>query len=112
MKHTPSIFEQGALAPVSHRMPAPLDSETRALLRGFIAPVLETSKDWSELSNRLRKKGYDVGFRQGHLVVINDTGTPLCTGSMLGVPLREIAARIGRPSVRATPDGLAGALQP
>ncbi|KMK65690.1 hypothetical protein [Puniceibacterium sp. IMCC21224] len=92
-------------------LPAPLDCETQALLRAFLTPIMEKARSWSDLSTLLRIKGYGIAFREGHLVLINaDTGTPLCTGATLGVPLRTLAARLGRPCVVAHRDGISGHL--
>ncbi len=91
-------------------LPAPLDCETNALLRLFLAPILETAPDWAGLAEALREKGYDLCFREGHLVILNDLGAALCTGSDIGVPMAQIAERIGRPCVRAHRDGHSGRL--
>ena len=55
-------------------LPAPLDCETNALLRLFLAPILETAPDWASLAEALGEKGYDLCFREGHLVILNDHG--------------------------------------
>lgn len=91
-------------------LPAPLDCETNALLRLFLAPILETAPDWAGLAKALAAKGYDLCFREGHLVILNDLGEALCTGSDIGVPMARIAARIGRPCVLAHRDGHSGTL--
>lgn len=95
---------------VTSAIPAPIDSETQALLRLFLAPILETASNWRELSDRLGSKGYGLGFRQGRLVILNDQGHAICTGRGLGVPLAAIAKRIGRPNIRAQTDGVSGIL--
>jgi hypothetical protein len=87
-----------------------LDCETLSLMRRFIAPILETAASWPEIADRLAEKGYGLGFREGHLVILNAEGVPLCTGRCLGVPLRRIAARIGRPCIRVDRSGQAGIL--
>lgn len=93
-------------------LPGPLDSETLALLRGFLSPILETAPSWDALQTRLMEKGYGIAFCEGHLVIANaETGKPICTGRSLGVPLKQISERIGRPCVRAHSDGHTGALR-
>ncbi len=92
-------------------LPNPMDCETRALLRLFLAPILETASTWTELAERLALKGFALTFRQGHLVILNEDGAPLCTGSDMGVPMAKIAARIGRASVRAHRGGATGTLR-
>lgn len=94
-------------------LPRPLDSETRALLCGFLTPILETAKSWDELESRLADKGFLIGFCAGRLVISNtSTGEPLCTGQSLGVPLRDLSARLGRPLVMVDKDGQTGRLRP
>ncbi len=89
----------------------PLDCETASLLRGFLLPVFETATGWPELRRRLVAKGYDIAFRDGHMVLINlETRQALCTGTVLGMPLRSLAARLGRPTVIAHRDGATGEL--
>lgn len=97
-------------SPKTSGLPRPLDSEALALLRLFLAPILEGAKTWQTLSEQLARKGFGLTFRRGHMVILNDTGEGLCTGSDLGVPLARLAERIGRPRVRAHRTGQAGEL--
>ena len=109
MKHDPQAIDPWADG--QRALPVCPDSETLALLRGFLTPLLEAAGSWTELSEQLQIKGYGLSFRQGHMVITNlATGQAICTGAMLGVPLREIAGRIGRPAVRANCDGQSGEL--
>ncbi|WP_240672106.1 hypothetical protein [Tropicibacter alexandrii] len=110
MRHQPDISAGWVDSTATHTLPAPLDSETRALLRLFLAPILETATSWEDLGQRLATKGYRLGFLSGHLVIRNEAGEAVCTGSGLGTPLAEIAARIGRPCVKAHPGGQSGEL--
>ncbi|WP_146584804.1 hypothetical protein [Puniceibacterium confluentis] len=88
-----------------------LDCETASLMRGFLLPIFETARDWSDLRQRLVSKGYDIAFRDGHMVLLNlDTREALCTGTVLGSPLRSLAARLGRAHVIANRDGATGEL--
>lgn len=97
-------------APRTAGLPRPLDSEALALLRLFLAPVLERAVSWPQLSEDLGRKGFRLTFRLGHLVILNDSGEGMCTGSDLGVPLARLAERIGRPCVQADRNGEAGEL--
>lgn len=97
-------------APLTSGLPRPLDSEALALLRLFLTPVLERALSWSQLSEDLAHKGFRLAFRRGHMVILNDSGEGMCTGSDLGVPLARLAERIGRPCVRANRTGEAGEL--
>jgi hypothetical protein len=110
MRHQPDDRAGWPKATAAGGLPAPLDSETNALLRLFLVPILETAPDWGTLARALAAKGYALCFREGHLVILNGLGEALCTGSALGVPMARIAARIGRPCVRAHRDGHSGEL--
>lgn len=111
MRHDP---DQGARWAHSTPIKGPLptcDCETLALLRGFLTPILETADSWDSLARGLRGKGFDLTFRAGHLVILRaETGEALCTGRALGVPLRSLSARIGKPCIRAHSGGGAGDL--
>jgi hypothetical protein len=96
--------------PVPHPA-AVLDCETASLLRGFLLPVFDAALNWADLRRRLVAKGYDIAFREGHMVLRNlETQQTLCTGTVLGAPLRSLAARLGRPTVIAHRDGASGEL--
>lgn len=79
-------------------LPIGLDCETMTLLRCFLMPIMETASDWCEMVNRFRAKGYGIGLRGDRLVVLNEAGEAICTGSSLGMPLVSIMRRIGPPS--------------
>ncbi|KHQ53076.1 MULTISPECIES: hypothetical protein [Mameliella] len=97
-------------APRTSGLPRPLDSEALSLLRLFLTPILERAASWQALHEQLCAKGFRLVFRRGHMVILNDTGEGLCTGSDLGVPLAALSARIGRPCVRAHRTGQTGEL--
>ncbi len=88
-------------------LPSPLDSETVMLLRTFLLRHFEQAQSWDDLRKRMRKKGYEIAFRAGHLVLINEQGDAICTGSMLGSPLAKLAQRLGRPKLRVDQNGAA-----
>ncbi len=111
MRHQTDATAGWETAKKTMGLPAPLDCESRALLRLFLAPILENASTWAALDDALRAKGYDLVFREGHLVILNDLGVPLCTGRDIGVPMAEIAARIGRPNVMSDRQGRSGALR-
>ena len=100
---------QTGMGPV---LPEPLDCETRALLHMALAPILEGASCWSDLAGALAKRGYELGFAMGHLVIRQGDGAPLCTGRAIGFPLCELAKRFGRPTVRADRGGALGRLAP
>ncbi|MGR3496476.1 hypothetical protein [Citreimonas sp.] len=92
-------------------LPEPLDSETLALLRAFLRPIVDAAGSWNDLALRLAARGYGMGFRDGRLVILDDAGLPVCTGACLGVPLRLLAGRLGRATIRADRDGRSGVLR-
>lgn len=110
MRHQTEQDAGWQAASLAGGLPAPLDCETRSLFRLFLAPILEHATSWFEIAEMLREKGYEMTFREGHLVILNDLGEALCTGSDIGVPMSRIAARIGRPCVLAHRDGHSGVL--
>ncbi|MDU8910099.1 hypothetical protein [Aestuariicoccus sp. MJ-SS9] len=97
--------------PANDPLPAPPDCETAALLRAFLTPILERASSWDDLTRGLAGKGYGIAFRAGHLVLLRlDTGAAVCTGQFLGVPLRSLSARLGRPCVKVHRGGRSGSL--
>ncbi|GGG69805.1 hypothetical protein GCM10011415_16620 [Salipiger pallidus] len=90
---------------------ANFDSETAALLRQALLPILEQAPDWPSLAAGLARKGYALGFRMGHMVIMSaETGAILGTGHGFGAPLASIARRIGRPVLRLGRDGCSASL--
>ncbi len=88
-----------------------IDSETACLLRSFMVPAINSARDWRDLHSTLERKGFTIAFRDGRLVFKSlDNGREICTGRFLGTPLRELAKRLGRPSIRAHVDGHTGSL--
>ncbi|MEQ5869496.1 hypothetical protein J4E08_06230 [Sagittula sp. NFXS13] len=98
-------------SPYKVGLPIPLDCETRAMLRLFLAPILQKSESWQDVAARLEERGYELGFCEGRMVVYNDIGQALCTGSDIGIPMSELSRRLGRPCIIAHPDGETGALR-
>jgi len=81
-----------------------LDSETAALLRAILRPLIAQSVSWPALMDALRHKGYGLAFRDGRLFLISyDTGKRVCSLRFLGSPLVDLVERLGRPIVRALP---------
>lgn len=91
-------------------LPIAPDSETLALLRAFLGPILEQAVSWTDLRDSLAAKGYGLAFRSGRLVILNTGGTPVCTGQMLGTPLRLLSSRLGRPVLTLEPGGTSATL--
>lgn len=92
-------------------LPARMDCETAALIRGFLRPIFDHAQSWADLAARLAARGYALGFLEGRLVVLSrEDGRALCTGRDLGAPLAELARRLGRPQLRTGRDGRSGRL--
>ncbi|PWE33633.1 hypothetical protein DDZ14_04830 [Maritimibacter sp. 55A14] len=85
-----------------------LDCETAALLRAHVLREFALADSWTSLADSLAAKGLRLGFRAGHMVLIHrGSEAVLCTGRFLGVPLTELAARLGRPVLRIVDDAAA-----
>ncbi len=77
-----------------------LDVETAAMLRAWLAPDIEAARSWEELSERLARKGFLVGFIDGRLSLIAEgSGVVLCSFRFLGHGFAELRNRLGRPHV-------------
>jgi hypothetical protein len=83
-----------------------IDSESAALFRAWVCPLLARAESWSGLAATLAARGYGLAIRDGRLVLIrHDSGECLCSLRFLGTSLRELAGRLGRPMVRPLPGG-------
>lgn len=92
----------------AHFNAAGLDCETAALLRATIRPAFEQSASWTALMDTLGEKGYRLAFRDGRLCVVEGTtDTRICGLRFLGLTLRELVRKLGRPIViaRTAADG-------
>jgi len=88
--------------------PARFDCETAVLLRAVIRPIFEQSSSWSGLIDRLTAKGYRLVFRGGTLCLTDSaSGVRICGLRFLGLSLRDLVGRIGRPFVVVHPGGRA-----
>ncbi|MCT4556728.1 MAG: hypothetical protein N4A61_01585 [Pelagimonas sp.] len=98
MHHPNDMQADQPISDPANLLPKQLDCETRALLRLFLNPILESAKDWPDLHQKLDEKGYRASFVQGRMVISNDRDLPVCTGRDLGVPLEAVLARLGAPT--------------
>jgi len=79
-----------------------LDAESSVSLRCFLSPDFVDSKNWSELIDRLRKKGFRLVFQNERLTLVNaQTDVTLCTCQFLGHSFGTLAAVFGKPCVLA-----------
>lgn len=79
------------------------DSETAALLRCALRPLFEQAQSWDMLSRGMLQRGYRMSFRNGRLCLIREAdGARICGLRFLGLELRDLVARLGRPVVRAS----------
>ncbi len=89
----------------------PLDSETAAMLRMVLRPVLDGATDWRGLSRALARKGYRLAFRDGRMLIVDGySDQAISTGAAIGAPLRALAERLGRPPLRLVDDGRSAVL--
>jgi len=78
------------------------DCETAVALRQIVAPLFSIATSWAELRNLLRGRGYDLGFEDGRLILLETTsGRQMCSCRFLGHPLMSLVARFGK--LRARP---------
>jgi len=98
-------------AAIPATLPNHLDCETAMLLRSFLVPLIDVAQDWADLQDALGSRGYDVTFREGHMVILDrSSSTALCTGRSLGRPLQSLVERFGRPCIKAHRGGISGDL--
>ena len=84
--------------------PAHFDCETAVLLRSVLLPVFDQANSWSQLIDILTPKGYRLMFRQGILCITDtQTGARVCGLQFLGLQMRDLVARLGRPCVVVHP---------
>ncbi len=82
----------------------PIDSESAALLRCWLQPLVARSASWEALTAALARRGYALAFRNGRLcLTLGPDGPCICSMRYLGASLRELSARLGRPAVRPLP---------
>ncbi|GAA6200585.1 hypothetical protein [Aquicoccus sp. SU-CL01552] len=82
----------------------PIDSETAALLRCWLQPLIARATSWEGLNHALARHGHALAFRGGRLCLIaGPEGTCICSMRFLGVGLKDLVARLGRPAVRPLP---------
>jgi len=82
----------------------PIDSESAALLRCWLLPLIARATSWEGLNRALARHGYVLAFRGGRLCLIScPDGTCICSMRFLGVGLKVLVARLGRPAVRPLP---------
>ncbi|MBE1282989.1 MAG: hypothetical protein GJ676_06730 [Rhodobacteraceae bacterium] len=101
----------GTAPQISHQKPfepAQYDCETAMLMRAVILPLFDHAISWSALVDALRGKGYGLAFRGGALCLTDqDTDTRVCGLRFLGLDMRDLVARLGRPFVVVNPGSTA-----
>ena len=103
------MFEDERLHAAAHQVA--MDSETACLLRSFLVPAINAARDWQELTVKLHDMGYDLSFRDGHLIFKRSAdGQEIGTGEFMGTPLRSLVSKMGRPCIRVHADGHTGSL--
>lgn len=80
------------------------DVESAILLRCLVLPAFEHAASWNDLVAALDSIGFGLAIEKGHLTLTEaDTGASICTGRFLGKPLVDMAAKLGKPVIRAHP---------
>jgi len=81
-----------------------IDSESAALLRCWVQPIIARAASWHALDSALALHGYALVFRRGRLCLAHrQNGACICSMRYLGTSLKELSARLGRPAVRPLP---------
>ncbi|WP_170527878.1 hypothetical protein [Ruegeria arenilitoris] len=79
-----------------------MDCETAALLRAVIRPLFAGAASWAGLASSLYEKGYQLTFQKGRLCLLdNSSGSRVCGLRFLGLELKDLVRRLGRPVVVA-----------
>lgn len=82
------------------------DVESAILLRSLVLPAFENAASWPQLIEALDGIGFGLAIENGHLTLTEaDTGASICTGRFLGMPLADMAQRLGKPVVRSLGEG-------
>lgn len=82
----------------------PIDSESAALLRCWLQPLIARATSWEALERALALHGYALAFRRGRLcLTLGSDGPCICSMRYLGSSLKELSLRLGRPAVRPLP---------
>lgn len=80
--------------------PAKFDCETASLLRAILLPLFAGAESWTDLIDRLEAKGYHPMFRDGQLCLTQQSdGARICGLRFLGLEMRTLVQRFGRPCV-------------
>lgn len=81
-----------------------IDSESAALLRSWLTPLVAACPSWEALDRALDLRGYLLVFRDGRACLTRQAdGGCICSMRFLGVGLTELTARLGRPALRPLP---------
>lgn len=82
----------------------PIDSESAALLRCWLHPLIARASSWEGLNRALARHGYALAFRDGRLCLTScPNGACICSMRFLGAGLKDLVTRLGRPAVRPLP---------
>lgn len=80
--------------------PARIDCETASLLRAVLLPIFDAARSWTDLIDQLEAKGYHPMFRGGELCLTKQSdGSRICGLRFLGLEMRDLVQRLGRPCV-------------
>lgn len=79
------------------KTPIRVDERLVAPLRALLADDFAYAKNWGELQNRLRHKGYQLAEAGGGLILQTTDGTRICKGSEIGYGYALLMRRFNAP---------------
>lgn len=101
----PTFAQADGFSALGQKGTVEMDCETAALFRSWVRPLFEQAANWNTLIASLRAKGFGLAIRDSRLVMTKyDDGRLVCPVRFLGLTLRDLAARLGRPIIAARRD--------
>ena len=87
-------FDREATIWADARTEGRLDTEMIAYLSAHILPEFDAAKTWQDLTERLKRKGFDLKGRNGRMVLKDcQTGAHICHTRDLGITTGELKTR-------------------
>jgi len=82
------------------------DCETGIFLRSLVLPAFEKAETWRDLVAALDSIGFGLAIQKGRLTLTDcHSGEQICTGRYLGMPLKDLVKRFGKPVVKSLGEG-------
>ena len=78
------------------------DFETGIFLRSLVLPAFEKAETWRDLVAALDSVGFGLTIQKGRLTLTDcHSGEQICTGRYLGMALKDLVKRFGKPIVKS-----------